>query len=65
MFDGDDDGRPARVIPIDPVANRTYHDWHVLVPGTQQDPLGPFNEFRDIELGHFLISWKHIRIFCE
>ncbi len=32
FFDRADDGRPARVIPIDP-ASRTYHYWHVFVPG--------------------------------
>jgi isoamylase len=33
FFEREDDARPARVIPIDPAANRTYHYWHVLVPG--------------------------------
>src|SRR5262245_11508231 len=33
LFDGVDDRRPSRVISIDPVANRTYHYWHVFVPG--------------------------------
>jgi isoamylase len=33
LFDREDDSRPARVVPIDPAANRTYHYWHVLVPG--------------------------------
>ena len=33
LFDRADDGRPARVIPIDPSRNRTYHYWHVFVPG--------------------------------
>src|SRR5713101_2249976 len=32
LFDGEDDPRP-QVIPIDPAANRTYHYWHVFVPG--------------------------------
>jgi glycogen operon protein len=32
LFDGADDHRPARVIRIDPSANRTYHYWHVFVP---------------------------------
>src|SRR5262245_11275414 len=35
LFDGEDDGQPARVIPIDPVQNRTYHYWHVFVPRVQ------------------------------
>ncbi len=35
FFDVVDDSRPARVIPIDPSSNRTYHYWHVFVPGVQ------------------------------
>src|SRR3989475_11226295 len=35
LFDREDDGRPARVIPIDPAANRTYHYWHVFVSGVR------------------------------
>src|SRR5260221_6591609 len=27
LFDGEDDPRPSRVIPVDPAANRTYHYW--------------------------------------
>jgi isoamylase len=32
LFDGVDDRRAARVIRLDPSANRTYHYWHVFVP---------------------------------
>src|SRR5580658_7254358 len=39
LFDEDDDARPSRVIPIDPVENRTYHYWHVFVPGLRQGQL--------------------------
>jgi len=39
LFDRDDDSRPSRVIPIDPVENRTYHYWHVFVPGLRQGQL--------------------------
>jgi glycogen operon protein len=41
--------RPARVIPIDPVANRQYHYWHVFVPGLRAGQIygfratGPFD----------------------
>jgi isoamylase len=35
FFDREDDSRPARVIPIDPASNRTYHYWHVFVPGVR------------------------------
>jgi isoamylase len=33
FFDREDDLRPARVIPLDPLVHRTYHYWHVFVPG--------------------------------
>jgi glycogen operon protein len=39
LFDRADDGRPACVIPLDPVANHTYHYWHVCVPGIQPGQL--------------------------
>jgi glycogen operon protein len=32
LFDREDDARPSRVIPVDPVTNRTYHYWHLFVP---------------------------------
>ena len=32
LFDREDDARPARIIHLDPVANRTYPYWHVRVP---------------------------------
>ena len=32
LFDREDDPRPARTIPLDPAANRTYHYWHAFVP---------------------------------
>jgi len=49
FFDREDDSRPARVIPIDPAANRAYHYWHVFVPGVEPGQLygyrvrGPFD----------------------
>jgi glycogen operon protein len=48
FFDRVEDGRPARVIRLDPVRNRTYHYWHVLVPDVEAGQLygwrahGPF-----------------------
>ena len=33
FFDREDDSTPSRVVRIDPVTNRTYHYWHVFVPG--------------------------------
>jgi len=35
LFDREDDARPQRVVRLDPSANRTYHYWHVFVPGVQ------------------------------
>ena len=35
FFDRADDARPSRVIRIDPATNRTYHYWHVFVPGVK------------------------------
>ncbi len=36
LFDRVDDGRPARVLTLDPRKNRSYHYWHLFIPG-----LGP------------------------
>src|SRR5262245_35305687 len=33
LFDREDDPGPARVIPLNPETNRTYHYWHTFVPG--------------------------------
>ena len=35
FFDREDDATPSRVIRIDPATNRTYHYWHVFVPGVR------------------------------
>jgi len=35
LFNREDDARPGRVVRIDPSTNRTYHYWHVFVPGVQ------------------------------
>ena len=35
LFNRVDDARPARVISIDPATNRTYHYWHIFVPGVK------------------------------
>jgi isoamylase len=48
LFDRVDDPQAARVIRIDPAANRTYHYWHVFVPGLRPGQIygyrvdGPF-----------------------
>src|SRR5262249_52687952 len=33
LFDRVDDGKAARTVRLDPAADRTYHYWHVFVPG--------------------------------
>ncbi|MBN1853161.1 MAG: glycogen debranching protein GlgX [Pirellulales bacterium] len=33
FFDQEDDPAPSRVFQIDPATNRSYHYWHVFVPG--------------------------------
>src|SRR6266542_2356858 len=49
LFDCVDDAQPARVIRIDPSTNRTYHYWHVFVPGVKAGQIygyrveGPFD----------------------
>ena len=48
FFDREDDAQPARRIPLDPATNRTYHYWHVFVPGARHGQIygyrvdGPF-----------------------
>jgi len=39
LFDREDDPRPERVLRLDPVANRTYHYWHVFAPGVKPGQL--------------------------
>ena len=39
IFDREDDERPSRVIRLDQRVNRTYHYWHVFVPGLQPGQL--------------------------
>jgi len=39
FFDREDDRKPSRIIQIDPWSGRTYHYWHVFVPGVQAGQL--------------------------
>jgi glycogen operon protein len=49
LFDRADDAKAARVVRLDPSANRTYHYWHVFVPNVRPGQLygyraeGPFD----------------------
>jgi len=42
LFDRVDDPRPAAVIALDPRTHRTYHYWHVFVPGIAPGQLYAF-----------------------
>lgn len=48
LFDRPDAEQPVRVIPFDPHTNRTYHYWHLFVPGLKAGQIyayrasGPF-----------------------
>ncbi len=42
LFDDVHDERPTRVIPLDPTNNRTYHYWHIFVPGLCEGQLYGF-----------------------
>ncbi len=52
FFDRADDPRPARILTLDPKANRTFHFWHVFVPDLKPGQLygyrahGPFEPER-------------------
>ncbi len=54
LFDREEDAQPARVLPIDPVRQCTYHYWHTFVPGVQAGQLygyrvhGPFEPARGL-----------------
>src|SRR5579862_6343767 len=39
LFDDVNDDRPAKVIDLDPRTQRTYHYWHVYVPGVEAGQL--------------------------
>jgi glycogen operon protein len=52
LFDDEDAPMPSGVIDLDPRANRTYHYWHVFVPGVTAGQIygyriaGPFDPER-------------------
>src|SRR5947209_8433577 len=39
FFDREDDAKLSRVVRIDPATDRTYHYWHVFVPGVRPGQL--------------------------
>jgi isoamylase len=54
LFDDIDAPKPSRVIDLDPRSNRTYHYWHVFVPGVTAGQIyayrvaGPFDPVRGL-----------------
>src|SRR6516164_4838748 len=54
LFDNVDASKPYRVIDLDPRTNRTYHYWHVFVPGVTPGQIyayrvaGPFDPERGL-----------------
>ena len=58
FFNQPDDRRAARVIVLDPASNRTYHYWHVFVPGVQPGQVygyrahGPFDSVNGMRFDH-------------
>ena len=51
LFDRAEDARPSRVISIDPAANRTYHYWHIFVPGIGAGQIYGFRAYGPFEPG--------------
>jgi glycogen operon protein len=49
FFDRVEDARPSCVIPIDPLTNRSYHYWHVFVPGVQAGQIYAFRAYGPFE----------------
>jgi glycogen operon protein len=54
LFDHVDDEEPMEIVTLDPVANRTYHYWHVFVAGLKAGQVygfrahGPFEPSRGV-----------------
>ncbi|HET7909153.1 MAG TPA: glycogen-debranching protein, partial [Nitrospira sp.] len=52
FFEREDDAKPSQVVELDPVDHRTYHYWHLFVPGIRPGQLygfrahGPFDPER-------------------
>ena len=54
FFEGVEDPKPTAVLALDPMRNRTYHYWHVFVPGVEAGQIygfrarGPFEPARGL-----------------
>ena len=49
LFDRVDDAKPTTAIPLEPSRNRTYHYWHVFVPGIQEGQIYGYRAFGPFE----------------
>ena len=49
LFDHVDDMKPAKIIPLDPCRNRTYHYWHVFVPDVQTGQIYGYHAYGPFE----------------
>jgi isoamylase len=45
LFDGADSPNPARVVRLEPHGHRTYHYWHVFVPGVRAGAVYAYRAF--------------------
>jgi glycogen operon protein len=54
FFDDVEDDKPAWIIELDPIKNRTFHYWHTCVPGIQSGQLYGYQVYGPYlpELGH-------------
>lgn len=54
LFRGQNDKEPSRVISLDPFTHRTYHYWHVFVPGIEPGQLYGYrvDGVHDLAKGH-------------
>jgi len=75
LFDAPDAPKPSRVIPLDPKINRTFHYWHVFVPGIEAGQIyayrvyGPYAPDRGLRFdstkvlldpyARAIVGWEH------
>jgi isoamylase len=45
LFDDKENSQPAQIVPIGAAANRTYHYWHVFVPGLKPGQLYAYRAY--------------------
>ena len=45
LFNSPEDAQPAEVIDLDPRTNRTYHFWHIFLPGIKPGQVYAYRAF--------------------